>query len=166
VFFFFFGSTGISTRPCVAKQALYHFSYATNPSFKLLKNFFLLDSVGPTCNHNTWEMEAWRLQVQGQPGLYSKTMSQRNTYFSLFFFLRWGFYYVAQSNPWALGLKWSSSSWLDGIIYMYHHAQLWTPKNLNCAFIVIFITVYSMGIMCSVLSFQLISKSQGVGKLG
>jgi hypothetical protein len=37
-----------------------------------------LGLVAHTCNHNTWEAEAGESQVQGQPELLSKTLSQEN----------------------------------------------------------------------------------------
>jgi inosine/xanthosine triphosphate pyrophosphatase family protein len=33
--------------------------------------------VAYNCNLSTWEVEAGGLQVPGQPGLYSKTLSQK-----------------------------------------------------------------------------------------
>jgi hypothetical protein len=35
--------------------------------------------VGHFCNPSTWEVEAWRSRVQGQPGLHSDTLSQNKT---------------------------------------------------------------------------------------
>jgi hypothetical protein len=50
----------------------------TEPTFLIaIKNVLMLDMVSHTYNPSSWEAEAGGLQVQGQPGQLSETLTQK-----------------------------------------------------------------------------------------
>jgi hypothetical protein len=61
----------------ILKKKIYKIVEKINRQFNTRKNTFPGVLVND-CNSNTWEAEARGLQVQGQPGLQSKSLYQRN----------------------------------------------------------------------------------------